>query len=125
MRRGEGEEGSGTVLYAGLIGFIATIGVLFAVVAGFLVAKQQAQSVADMAALAGADLSSVSVFGGGTSQACTMAREVVSENSFTATSCSVKGPDTYVVVGRDYRLGPLSLTVKARARAGPAVDPLG
>lgn len=119
-RKPSGEEGSGTVLYAGLIAFLATMGILFATVAGFLVAKQQAQSVADMAALAGADLSSVAVFGGAPGQACSMAQQVTNENTFAMSSCTVSGPDTYVVVSRTYKIGPLTLNVAARARAGPA-----
>lgn len=118
------EEGSGTILYAGVIAVLAALGILLAAVAGFLVAKQQAQGAADMAALAGADLSSVAVFGGQASEACSAVGEVAEQNGLDLVSCAVRGADIYVVVGRPHKIGPLKFTVEARARAGPAADPL-
>lgn len=120
----EGEEGSGTVLHAGLLAFLATLGILLVSVSGLLVAKQKVQSVADMAALAGADLSSVGVFSsGGDSGACAMAAQVVEANTSSLSSCWVAGTDTFVVASKDFRVGPFAVEIKGRARAGPQRDP--
>lgn len=118
------EEGSGTVLHAGLLAFLATLGILLVSISGFLVAKQKAQSVADMAALAGADLSSVEVFSAGRgSGACGMAARVVEANAFSLRSCRVAGADTFVVASKDFRVGPFTMAVTGRARAGPPTEP--
>ena len=118
-----GEEGSGTALHAGFLAFLATLGILLVGVSGLLVAKQKVQSVADMAALAGADLSSVGVFSsGGDSGACAMAAQVVEVNASSLSSCWVAGADTFVVASKDFRVGPFAVEVKGRARAGPQAE---
>mgnify|MGYP002738905988 CR=1 FL=1 len=116
---GKAEAGSATVLYAGLTAFLLVFGVSLVGITGLLVAKQQVQSVADMAALAGGDLSSVSAFGGQDAGACAMAGQVVEANGFLLSSCVVQGSDTYVIVHKDVTAGPFSLLVEGRARAGP------
>ena len=119
-----GEEGYGTALHAGFLAFLATLGILLVSVSGLLVAKQKVQSVADMAALAGADLSSVEVFSAGHgSGACGMAAQVVEANAFSLRSCRVAGADTFVVASKDFRVGPFTMAVTGRARAGPPTEP--
>lgn len=118
---GEKEEGSATIWYVGL-----TVGVL--VVGGFLLVlvavwsgKAGAQAGADMAALAGADLSSVAVFEGARAPvlACTQAENVAAKNQVSLQECWVEGGDTFVVVVRKVHILGWDLSVAARARAGP------
>ncbi len=78
-------------------------------------ARQRAESAADLAALAGA----AGVLRGPGS-ACATAMAVASANGVALQSCSVLGADVLVIVNAEIRAGPLSGTATARARAGPA-----
>lgn len=83
-------------------------------------ARQRAESAADLAALAGA----ARVLRG-RDAACTTASEVASANGVALRSCSVAGMDVLVIVSAEIRAGPLSGSATARARAGPAVGTTG
>ena len=111
-----GEQGSATVLFAQLATLLMVVGLALAGFAAALTARQQAQGVADMAALAGADRSSVAVYAadGVAGDACGLAAQVADANGFELSLCEVRGPDTFVEVSK--RVGVL---VTARARAGP------
>ncbi|MGS0686476.1 Rv3654c family TadE-like protein [Nakamurella sp. GG22] len=78
-------------------------------------ARQRAESAADLAALAGA----ARVLRG-PDAACATAMDVASANGLALQSCSVVGADVLVIVNAEIRAGPLSGTATARARAGPA-----
>ena len=120
------EEGSSTVLFAQLAALLVVVAALLAVLGSVLAAQQKAQGVADMAALAGADRSSVAVYAvdGDVHGPCVAAGEVAEANGFSLSSCQVQGTDTFVEVSR--RLGVFpgglgGLTVQAKARAGPPI----
>lgn len=119
------EKGSATVLFAGIIAALVVLGVTLLTLVGVLSAKTRAQAVADMGALAGADLSLVAVFeeGGAPASACAQARTVVERNSGVLDQCVVLGGDTYVHAAVPLRIGGMSFHVRARARAGPAAGP--
>ena len=112
----ESEQGSATVLFAELAALLVVVGLVLAGFAAVLTARQQAQGVADMAALAGADRSSVAAYvvGGAAGDACDLAGQVADANGFELSTCEVRGSDTFVEVSK--RVGVL---ITARARAGP------
>ncbi len=114
------EDGSATVWFAGVASGLVILGVLLLTIVSIMSGKAHAQAVADMAALAGADLSSVAVFEAADSGlACAQVQEVAQRNAVKVKECRVDGGDTLVVVQRDVSLGWLSVVVHARARAGP------
>lgn len=82
-------------------------------------ARQRAESAADLAALAGA----ARVLHG-LDAACAAALDVASRNGVALRSCSVVGADVLVIVNAEIRAGLLSGAATARARAGPAVATL-
>lgn len=118
---GRKEEGSATIWYVGLIMGVMVVGGLLLVLVAVWSGKAGAQAGADMAALAGADLSSVAVFEGAQSPSlpCTQAESVAVENQVSLQECWIEGGDTFVVVVRKVRILGWSLNVAARARAGP------
>lgn len=120
---GSEEEGSATIWYVGLIAGVLVVGGLLVVLVAIWSGKAGAQAGADMAALGGADLSSVAVFEGASSPslACTQAGNVAEKNQVSLQECWVEGGDTFVVVVRQVRILGWSLDVAARARAGPAL----
>lgn len=115
------EEGSSTVWYVGVIvGMLLIGGLLLALVAVWS-GKASAQAGADMAALGGADLSSVAVFENSQSPSlpCDQAGIIAQENRVSVRECWVRGSDTFLVVVKDVRILGWKFEVLARARAGP------
>jgi secretion/DNA translocation related TadE-like protein len=106
------------VLVLPLVGVLATVTLLVAVVAGALVAVRRAQSAADLAALAGAAAASRG------HDACEAARRVAGRNGALLESCEAVGRDVLVrVVSRGPTLMGRTVTVREQARAGPSSPP--
>ncbi len=115
------ERGSATVGLAVVVAALVFLAGLFAVLTEAWVARTQVQLAADLAALAGADVSSVSVFEAhpDPSLACAQASLVAQQNGAAVSSCRVEGSDTLVTVTRASSSLLRMFSVTARARAGP------
>lgn len=87
------ERGAGTVFVLALVAVVLTVAMAVAACAGLLVAHRQAQSAADLAALAGA------VAAGRGGDACAAAGEVAALNAARLASCEVDGPRVRVRAG--------------------------
>jgi secretion/DNA translocation related TadE-like protein len=114
MSRRAAERGSATVLGVGVVGVLAAVMVLVAVLAGAVADQRRVESAADLGALAGA----AAVQQG--RPACASARDVVSRNGATLTSCTVAGEAVEVSARR--RTQPLlghRFEAASTARAGP------
>jgi secretion/DNA translocation related TadE-like protein len=113
-RRRVADRGSATVLGVWLVGVLATVMAMVAVLAGAVADQRRVESAADLAALAGA----TAVQQGGS--ACASARDVVRRNGASLTSCAVAGEVVEVTARR--RTPPLlgrRLEAMSTARAGP------
>jgi len=110
------ESGSASVLVAVLVGVLAMVALLGAAGAGVLVAHRRASAAADLAALAAAEALGPGRAG---TRACPAAGRVSAANGAELTSCQVLGDDVLVRVGVERSIMGWSLTVPARARAGP------
>lgn len=108
------QRGSATVLALPLLGALTVAAVLLAFVGGAVVTRRQVASAADLAALAGAAAIQHGLAG------CAQAAAVAARNGAELDTCTVDGSEVRVVVraGTAELLGR-SLTVSARARAGP------
>lgn len=113
------EEGSGTILVAGIcalaLGCALVLGVSSALSAG----RARLDAVADLAALAGADVSATAIWEEVGERPCARAREVARRNGVALESCEVIGADARVVLVDRIAVLGIPVTVKARARAGP------
>ncbi len=109
-----GDRGVATV-YAclGCVLLLVVTGLGVQLTAGVL-ARQRAETVADLAALAGAG----KVLRG-PDIACQAAVAVASANDAALESCSVTGADVLVTVSVRLRAGPMTGSATGRARAGP------
>ncbi len=114
MDRSSDDRGVATV-YAclGCVVLIVVTGLAVQLAAG-VVARQRAETAADLAALAGA----AKVLQG-PDIACAVAVAVASANEAAVQSCSVTGPDVLVTVTVQVRAGALTGSAAGRARAGP------
>lgn len=115
-RRASGaERGAATVLAVAVLGLLLLVGSALAVVGAMVVAHRQAQTAADLSALAGAR----SLAKGG--DACGAAAAVAAANGARLVDCSVEERDVRTTVSVD---GPRWLgqsgDLDAEARAGPA-----
>jgi secretion/DNA translocation related TadE-like protein len=81
------------------------------------VARERAETAADLGALAGAAEALA-----GERAACDAATAVVAANGGTVDSCLVHGADVLVVVSLAAAIGPVSRPAEARARAGPVAE---
>ena len=115
------EEGSATVWYVGVIAGLMVLGVLLLVLVAVWSARAAAQAGADMAALGGADISSVAVFEvrGSSTLACAQAGSIAEANAVALSQCWTEGGDTLVIVTKDVSIGLWTFQVHAKARAGP------
>jgi secretion/DNA translocation related TadE-like protein len=109
--RPRGEQGSATVVAAGLAGAVVACCLVAAALAGLVSAQHRAAAAADLAALTGARTPE---------QGCQVARRVAADNGAHVARCEVTG----AVVTLTVRLrveAPLGLrpTIEAEARAGP------
>ncbi len=109
------DRGSASVLVLGVGLTVLLAGSAGAWVGAAVVARHQAETAADLGALAGAQRSVL-----GDRVACTRARRIVTANGGSVLACSVDGLDVTVRVG----VGPPGLAGRfslatATARAGP------
>lgn len=109
-----GENGAATVVALAMLGVLVLVGAALGVVAAMVHAHRQAQSAADLAALAAAS----AVGRGG--DACAMAARVAHANGARLDVCEVTGREILVEVTVS---GPRWLgqteDLRAQARAGP------
>lgn len=115
-RRGaRAERGAATVLAVAVLGLLLVVAAALAVVGAMVTAHRQAQSAADLAALAGARALADGA------DACRAAAQLAAANGARLTACSVIDRDvsTSVVVTGPRWLGQAG-DLDARARAGPA-----
>ncbi|WP_435771285.1 Rv3654c family TadE-like protein [Nocardioides sp. SYSU DS0651] len=109
------ERGAATVLVVALAGVLLLVGAAAGVVAAIMVAHRQAQSAADLAALAGA-----TALSDRTGDPCAAAGDVAAANGASLDSCAVDGEDVLVsVVVRGPRWLGQDDDLVGRARAGP------
>ncbi|MFC3762938.1 Rv3654c family TadE-like protein, partial [Tenggerimyces flavus] len=110
------ERGSGTVLALGLGAVLIVGGLVGMALATVIAATHRVDAAADLAALSAARL-----LVEGEEEACAKARSVAVENGVELESCQTANLIVDVVVrARTARLFGTSLTVRARARAGPS-----
>ena len=108
-----GEQGSGTLLAAGLVGgVVAALGLVIPLYVGLCIRESIGNS-ADGSALAAADVAA----GISAGVPCEVAAEVAAANRTSLDSCSVDG----LVVTVRTSAGFLGLTLSAAATAGPPV----
>jgi secretion/DNA translocation related TadE-like protein len=108
------ERGSAAVLATVLVGVLAVVAVLLAVVGGAVADQRRVESAADLGALAGA----AAVQRG--QDGCSAAARIVTRNRARLTACSVAGQVVAVrVVRGTRRVVGHRFTVSSRARAGP------
>lgn len=108
------DDGSATLLAVAMLGVLVLVGAALGVVAALVVAHREAQSAADLAALAGA----AALADGG--DACGRGGVVAGLNDARLVDCRVEGRDVRV---RVQVVGPRWLgqhaDLEAEARAGP------
>lgn len=110
------EEGGATVLAAAALAALLVIVVAIVHVGSAVGARHQAQSAADLSALAAAG-----ELNRGVGDACATAREIVSRSKGEVTECVVEGWDVVVTVTITVPLGRFGIAdAVASARAGPA-----
>ena len=116
LARTRDERGSATAWTIPFVGVLALLTVLMAGVGGALVTVRRVQAAADLAALAGATAHA------GGRPACAEVARVADRNGGQLESCAVlQGGDVRVVVSASFAgPWPQPLTVRGRARAGPA-----
>ncbi|KFI65316.1 Rv3654c family TadE-like protein [Bifidobacterium cuniculi] len=107
------DEGSATMAGAGLVAAAALLLSALAMGGALVVRQAQAQSAADLAALAGAQALWES-----SSAPCAVAVTVGEANGTNVDSCEVDGDDVQVLVRMDTGV-PMVPTVAKHARAGP------
>ncbi len=121
-RWGEGDRGSGTVLGLAAIGVIITALMALLMVGSAMLARQQAQSAADLGAVAGAQKLKE---GKSIDVVCAQARDFVDANGASVDECTVSGPASPDVgptvrlrVSRGVAVGPGSWVARVTANAG-------
>lgn len=115
MVTGTKEDGSGTVMGAGLALVLVTLIVALLVLVQVVVAAGRAASGADLAALAAADAAR----GLTTGRPCAVAAAAAAENDVRLDSCQVVGGGIIVDVTTSVQLPPPWGEATGRARAGP------
>lgn len=111
------DGGMATVLACLCVMALIAFTLLAAQVGAATVARERAQTAADLGALAGA-----AAVLSGAHAACDAAARVVSANGGTIGSCVLRGADVQVVATLDVAIGPLARRAEARARAGPVAE---
>ncbi len=117
------EEGSATVAIVGMIAALLIITTFVVAALSVYAHRSQLQGVADMAALAGADATPISLImvGGSSPIGCATSQAVVELNDVQLDTCDVDTlGDIRVEVSRPVLILGLSVVLEARARAGPA-----
>lgn len=111
-----GERGSGSVLVLGLVAAVVVGVLLLAVLGGAVAARHRAQTAADLAALAAAEVS----LGRRSGEPCTAARAVAVANGGRLVRCEAHEDGSVLVTVTVAPAGPVARlgTAKASARAG-------
>lgn len=112
----EDDAGVSTVLGALMVGLLIVVTGVCVRLGGAMLARQQAETSADLGALAGA-----AAVLQGSDAACGKAARVVVANRGRLISCSVAGLD--VLVEAEVPVPTFGGTASARARAGPVSAP--
>ncbi|CAB4725591.1 MAG: hypothetical protein F2667_11915 [Actinobacteria bacterium] len=110
------EQGAATVLAVACLAVLLLLGVALGEVAALVRAHRQAQSAADLAALAGAGAGAA----GAGSDACDAAARIARANHARLVGCALSGADVTVTaeVSGPHWLGR-AVDLDASARAGP------
>ena len=92
------DEGSGTIMVVGVLAVLSVLACSALVYIALLVAGNRAQNIADLSALAGADVSATAQWESVEEKACRAANEVAQENGAMLSSCHCESVDTVVTV---------------------------
>ena len=119
LRALTGEEGSGTINSVALIVLALALAVVLGGVGAAHRERARLQAVADLAALAGAEVSATAPWEDVGGRPCVAASSVAAENGVEIESCEVRDSDCLVVASQSIRIAGISTIVRAKARAGP------
>ena len=92
------DEGSGTIMVVGVLAVLCVLACSALAYIALLVAGNRAQNIADLSALAGADVSATAQWESVEEKACRAANEVAQENGAMLSSCHCESVDTIVTV---------------------------
>ena len=92
------DEGSGTIMVVGVLAVLCVLACSALAYIALLVAGNRAQNIADLSALAGADVSATAQWESVEEKACRAANEVAQENGAMLSSCHCESVDTVVTV---------------------------
>ena len=92
------DEGSGTVMVVGVLAVLCVLACSALAYIALLVAGNRAQNIADLSALAGADVSATAQWESVEEKACRAANEVAQENGAMLSACHCESVDTIVTV---------------------------
>ena len=92
------DEGSGTVMVVGVLAALAVLACSALAYIAILAAGNRAQNIADLSALAGADVSATAQWESVEEKACRAANEVAQENGAMLSACHCERVDTIVTV---------------------------
>lgn len=92
------DEGSGTIMVVGVLAVLSVLTCSALVYIALLAAGNRAQNIADLSALAGADVSATAQWESVEEKACRAAHEVAQENGAILSSCHCESVDTIVTV---------------------------
>lgn len=92
------DEGSGTIMVVGVLAVLSVLACSALVYIALLAAGNRAQNIADLSALAGADVSATAQWESVEEKACRAANEVAQENGAILSSCRCESVDTIVTV---------------------------
>ena len=92
------DEGSGTVMVVGVLAALAVLACSALAYIALLAAGNRAQNIADLSALAGADVSATAQWESVEEKACRAANEVAQKNGAMLSACHCESVDTIVTV---------------------------
>ena len=92
------DEGSGTIMLVGVLAALAVLTCSALAYIALLAAGNRAQNIADLSALAGADVSATAQWESVEEKACRAANEVAQVNGAILSSCHCESVDTIVTV---------------------------
>ena len=92
------DEGSGTIMVVGVLAALAILACSALTYIALLAAGNRAQNIADLSALAGADISATAQWESVEEKACRAANEGAQENGAMLSSCHCESVDTIVTV---------------------------
>ena len=94
----DSDEGSGTIMVVGVLAALAVLACSALAYIALLAAGNRAQNIADLSALAGADVSATAQWESVEEKACRAANEVAQVNGAILSSCHCESVDTIVTV---------------------------